>query len=61
MNKAKLDTIKKKYDELTELIAKPEIIADNKEWTKLSRNIRRSSRSLRLTLGSPTPKRKSRI
>ena len=35
MNKAKLDTIKKKYDELTELIAKPEIIADNKEWTKL--------------------------
>ena len=35
MNKAKLDSIKKKYDELTELIAKPEIIADNKEWTKL--------------------------
>ena len=35
MNKAKLDTIKKKYDELTELIAKPEVIADNKEWTKL--------------------------
>lgn len=35
MNKAKLDSIKNKYDELTELIAKPEIIADNKEWTKL--------------------------
>ena len=35
MNKAKLDSIKNKYDELTELIARPEIIADNKEWTKL--------------------------
>ena len=35
MNKAKLDSIKNKYDELTELIARPDIIADNKEWTKL--------------------------
>lgn len=35
MNKAKLDSIKNKYDELTDLIARPEIIADNKEWTKL--------------------------
>ncbi len=35
MNLAKLETIKQKYAELTTLIAKPEIIADNKEWTKL--------------------------
>lgn len=27
--------IKQRFDELTELIAKPEIIADNKEWKKL--------------------------
>ena len=27
--------IKKRYDELTELIAKSEIIADNNEWKKL--------------------------
>ena len=26
---------KDRYDELTELIMKPEIIADNKEWKKL--------------------------
>ena len=26
---------KQRYDELTELIMKPEIIADNKEWKKL--------------------------
>ena len=35
MNIEKLEGIRKKYDELTELIVKPEIIADNKEWTKL--------------------------
>ncbi len=35
MNIEKLEGIKKKYNELTELIVKPEIIADNKEWTKL--------------------------
>lgn len=35
MNKAKLESIKNKYDELTALISKPEIIADNKEWTRL--------------------------
>lgn len=35
MNIEKLEGIKKKYDELTGLIVKPEIIADNKEWTKL--------------------------
>ena len=35
MNIEKLEVIRKKYDELTELIVKPEIIADNKEWTKL--------------------------
>ncbi len=35
MNIQKLENIKKKYGELTELISKPEIIADNKEWTKL--------------------------
>lgn len=29
------EKIKKRYDELTDLIAKPEIIADNKEWRKL--------------------------
>ena len=34
MNIEKLEGIRKKYDELTELIVKPEIIADNKEWTK---------------------------
>lgn len=35
MNIEKLEGIRKKYDELTELIVEPEIIADNKEWTKL--------------------------
>ena len=35
MNIEKLEGIRKKYDELTELIVKPESIADNKEWTKL--------------------------
>lgn len=35
MNIEKLEGIRKKYDELTDLIVKPEIIADNKEWTKL--------------------------
>ena len=35
MNIEKLEGIRKKYDELTKLIVKPEIIADNKEWTKL--------------------------
>ena len=34
MNTQKLENIKKKYQELTELIARPEIIADNKEWTR---------------------------
>ena len=27
--------LKQRYDELTELVMKPEIIADNKEWKKL--------------------------
>lgn len=35
MNLNKLEGIKKKDAELTELISKPEIIADNKEWTRL--------------------------
>lgn len=35
MNTEKLDSILSKYEELTSLISKPEIIADNKEWTKL--------------------------
>lgn len=35
MNVSKLTGIKQKYLELSEQIAKPEIIADNKEWTKL--------------------------
>ena len=35
MNFNKLDNIKKKFEELTESIADPAIIADNKEWTKL--------------------------
>ncbi len=35
MNITKLQSIKEKYEELTSLISKPEIIADNKEWTKL--------------------------
>ena len=35
MNIEKLEGIRKKYDELTDLIVKPEIIADNKEWTNL--------------------------
>lgn len=35
MNTEKLDGILSKYEELTSLISKPEIIADNKEWTKL--------------------------
>lgn len=35
MNTEKLNGILSKYEELTSLISKPEIIADNKEWTKL--------------------------
>ncbi len=35
MNTEKLDGILSKYEELASLISKPEIIADNKEWTKL--------------------------
>ncbi len=35
MNVQKLIEIKKKYEELTDMVARPEIIADNKEWTKL--------------------------
>ena len=35
MNTEKLESIKKKYDGLTEQVSKPEIIADNKTWTKL--------------------------
>lgn len=35
MNIEKLKSIKNKFDELTAQISKPEIIADNKEWTKL--------------------------
>lgn len=35
MNTEKLDGISSKYEELASLISKPEIIADNKEWTKL--------------------------
>lgn len=32
---SKLDDVKKRFDFLTEEIAKPEVIADNKEWQKL--------------------------
>ena len=35
MNTDKLDDIQKKYEELTVLVSKPEVIADNKAWTKL--------------------------
>lgn len=35
MNEIKLQEITKKYEELTDMISRPEIIADNKEWTKL--------------------------
>ncbi|MBQ8882832.1 MAG: peptide chain release factor 1 [Clostridia bacterium] len=35
MNLEKLESIKKKFIELTALISSPEVIADNKEWTKL--------------------------
>ncbi len=35
MNFEKLKNIKAKFDELTEQLAKPEIIADNKEWTRI--------------------------
>jgi len=35
MNIAKLENIKKKFDELTKQISDPEVIADTKEWTKL--------------------------
>ena len=35
MNLEKLEGIKSKFIELTSLISSPEIIADNKEWTKL--------------------------
>ena len=31
----KTTKIKQRYDELTDLIVKPEIIADNSEWKKL--------------------------
>lgn len=35
MNTSKLELLQAKYDELNRLISQPEIIADNKEWTKL--------------------------
>ena len=35
MNVNKLESIKAKFDELTKQISDPEVIADNKEWTKL--------------------------
>ncbi len=35
MNFSKLDSIKTKFDELTRAIADPDVIADNKEWTRL--------------------------
>lgn len=35
MNTSKLESLRGKYAELTELISKSEIIADNKEWTRL--------------------------
>lgn len=35
MNTEKLKSIKRKFDELTELVSKPEIIANNSEWTKI--------------------------
>ena len=35
MNTEKLKSIKAKYEALSEQIVKPEVIADNKEWTKL--------------------------
>ena len=35
MNFDKLESIKAKYEALSEQIVKPDIIADNKEWTKL--------------------------
>ncbi len=35
MNTDKLKSIKEKYDALSEQIVRPEIIADNKEWTRL--------------------------
>ena len=35
MNIEKLESIKQKFIELTTLISSPEVIADNKEWTKL--------------------------
>ena len=31
--------LKQRYDELTELVMKPEIIADNKEWKKLVKEL----------------------
>jgi peptide chain release factor 1 len=35
MNAEKLESIKAKYEALTADVSKPEIIADNREWTKL--------------------------
>ena len=35
MNTDRLKSIKEKYEALSEQIVKPEVIADNKEWTKL--------------------------
>ena len=35
MNRDKLNGIKEKYEALSERIVRPEVIADNKEWTRL--------------------------
>ena len=35
MNLDRLKSIKTKFGELTDAIARPEVIADNKEWTRL--------------------------
>ena len=37
MNITKLENIKNRYDELTTLLSKPDIISNNKEWAKLAK------------------------
>ena len=37
MNRDKLNGIKEKYEALSERIVRPEVIADNKEWTQIGR------------------------
>lgn len=52
--------IKKRFDELTDLIADPKIIADQKEWKNLLKNARQLKKLRKHTTNLKTLKRTCR-